>query len=194
MHFYAFGDKPTHDTKKALHQAALHASKKKRMEVAKRMFQMRFGDDVDVAKEKYNSLRGIEGNRIKALYVKLGRQYGVPWKGRNYAKDNWDLADPINKAVSAANGCLYALTTAIVCSMGYLAQLGFIHTTEQIAFVYDIADIYKPETTLVAAFQALGINPDAEEEAVITTLKFKIEERRLLKRIPKDIETLLKFD
>jgi CRISPR-associated protein Cas1 len=158
------------------------------------MFQMRFGDEIDVEKESVNNLRGMEGRRIKALYAELGRKYGVSWKGRNYDSGNWDIADTINKAISAANAALYALTTAIVCSMGYLPQLGFIHSTGHLSFVYDIADIYKPEVTLEAAFQTLGAHPDADEKSVLTALKFKIEDRRLLKRIPADIGKLLKFD
>jgi CRISP-associated protein Cas1 len=194
MRFYAFGVTPTHDTNKALHHAAVHASKKRRTVVARRMFRMRFGDETDIENETLKSLRGMEGMRVKALYAELGHKYGVSWKGRNYDSGNWNVDDNINRAVSAANASLYALTTAIVCSMGYLPQLGFIHTTGHLSFVYDVADIYKPEVTLEAAFQTLGAHPDADEKTVLTALKFKIEERRLLRRIPADMEKLLKFD
>ena len=101
MRFYSFGVKPTHNTKKALHHAAVHASKQKRVEVAKRMFQMRFGEGIDVIPKTINTLEGMEGRRIKALYEKLGRKYGVPWKGRNYTRDNWDLADPAGGWITA---------------------------------------------------------------------------------------------
>lgn len=68
----------------------------------------------------------------------------------------------INRAVSAANASLYALTTAVGCSLGYLPQLGFIHDAGTLPFVFDVADIYKPETTLVAAFHTLGIRQYGE--------------------------------
>lgn len=194
MRFYSFGVAPTHDNARARHHAAVHASTAKRTEVARRMFKMRFGDEVDVDGQTIQNLRGMEGRRVKALYAEMGAEYGVTWKGRNYNPENWQLADNINRAVSAANASLYALTTAVVCSMGYLPQLGFIHAAGTLPFVFDIADIYKPETTLVAAFHTLSIKPDADEKDVLTRLKAVIEERKLVYRLPRDIEKLLTFD
>lgn len=194
MRFYAFGVTPTHDNARARHQAAVHASREKNTEVARRMFRMRFGDEVDVDNQSIKSLRGMEGKRVKALYANMGVQYGVTWKGRSYNPENWDLADNINRAVSAANASLYALTTAVVCSMGYLPQLGFIHTAGTLPFVFDLADIYKPETTLVAAFHTLSVNPEADGKDVLTRLKSILEEKRLLYRLPRDIEKLLAFE
>ena len=194
MRFYAFGTTPTHDNARARHQAAVHANKTRRVEVARRMFRLRFGPDEDIEGQSVKALMGMEGRRVKALYVKLGAKYGVTWKGRDYNPDNWSLADGINRAISAANAALYALTTAIVCSMGYLPQLGFIHSAGTLPFVFDMADIYKPETTLEAAFQTVALSPDADEKEVIVRLKKLIEDRGLLRRIPLEIKRLLKFD
>lgn len=191
LRFYAFGATPTHDNARARRHAEIHASKKRREEVARRMFRLRFGKDAEVEGHSIKTLMGMEGKRVKALYEEMGTRFGVTWKGRDYNPSNWRLADGINRAVSAANAALYALTTAIVCSMGYLPQLGFIHSAGTLPFVFDVADIYKHETTLVAAFQTLGADPGADEKAVLTALKFIIEERRLLSRIPNDIESLL---
>lgn len=192
LRFYAFGATPTHDNSRARHQAAIHGSKARRAEVARRMFRMRFGGE-QITDVPINTLRAMEGKRIKALYAELGAKYGVTWKGRQYDQNNWQLADSINRAISAANAALYALTTAIVCSMGYLPQLGFIHSAGVLPFVFDMADIYKPETTLEAAFQALAIDPDANEYDVITRLKALLEERRVVRRLPPDIDKLLEF-
>ena len=192
MRFYSFGVAPTHDNARSRHQAAVHASKSKRTEVASRMFRMRFGEE-DIQGGSIKTLMGMEGKRVKALYSQLGSKYGVTWRGRKYDQSNWQLADGINRAISAANAALYALTTAIVCSMGYLPQLGFIHSGGTLPFVFDMADIYKPETTLEAAFQAIAVNPDADANDVITRLKALIESRRLMRRLPQDIEKLLDF-
>ncbi len=193
LRFYAFGSTPTHDNAKARHQAAIHANPAKRAEVARRMFRLRFGSDVAVEGVPIKRLMGMEGKRVKAMYAELGVKYGVTWKGRSYDPNDWKLADDINRAISAANAALYALTMAIVHTMGYLPQLGFIHSGGTLPFVFDIADIYKPETTLEAAFQTLAIDPRASERDVIVRLKALIEERRLLKRIPRDIEMLMSF-
>lgn len=192
LRFYAFGATPTHDNARARHQAAVHASRARRTAVAQKMFMMRFaGTNEEIEGHSIKTLMGMEGRRVKALYAELGGRYGVTWKGRDYDPRNWKLADPINHAISAANAALYALTTAVVSSMGYLPQLGFIHSAGTMPFVFDIADIYKPETTLEAAFRTLSVKPEADEKDVITRLKKLIEERRLLKRMPEDIERLL---
>lgn len=191
MRFYSFGTTPTHDNARVRKQAELYASRKKRTEVARKMFAIRF-KGIEVSDKSINELRGMEGKRIKSLYAEMGAKFGVTWKGRNYNPNNWELADNINRAISAANASLYALCTAIICSMGYLPQLGFIHTAGTMPFVFDIADIYKPETTLMAAFHTLSLNPEADEKDVLTLLKQRIEEKRLLKIIPKVIEGLMK--
>ena len=154
------------------------------------MFSRRF-PDVDVSQARIDDLRGMEGRRVKALYADMGAKYGVTWKGRNYNPENWDLADEVNRAVSTANACLYALCTAIVCSLGYLPQLGFIHVSGTLPLVFDVADMYKPETALPAAFHAVSLNPRATSGDVLRLLKQYIEETRLVSRLPKDLEALL---
>jgi len=190
LRFYAFGVTPTHTNERGRRQAAIASDPKRRDEVARRMFSRRF-PDVNVDGIALAELRGMEGRRVKALYAAMGEKYGVTWKGRNYDAGNWQLADNINRAVSAANAALYALTTSVVCSMGYLPQLGFVHTASTLPFVFDMADIYKPETTLPAAFETISLKPDADEQETIARLKFHLEDRKILRRMPEDIEKLL---
>lgn len=187
IRFYAIGITPTHDNSRARLQSKLHASPSKSALVARRMFIKRF-PDVDVAEKTVAELRGMEGHRVRALYKTFGAKYGVTWKGRNYSPDNWDTSNTINKAISAANAGLYALTAAIVCSMGYLPNLGFIHTSGTWPFIFDVADVYKPITTLPAAFATVSQNPDASTSEVLKQLKEEIEKNKLLQLIPKHIE------
>lgn len=190
LRFYAFGVTPTHDTERARRQAEQAMSKSRRVEVARRMFRRRFPADL-VDQTQLQDLRGMEGKRVKALYGELGAKYGVTWKGRQYDQTNWQLADGINRALSATNAALYALTTAVVCSMGYLPSLGFVHSDGPLAFVYDVADLYKHETSFPAAFQCLSANPEADEKEALAMLKTKIEETHMLVQMPKDLEELL---
>lgn len=187
VRFYAVGITPTHDNSRARLQSKLHASTTKSAEVARRMFTKRF-PDVDVSSKTVSELRGMEGHRVRTLYKEMGGKYGVTWKGRNYSPDNWDVSDNINKAVSAANAGLYALTAAIVCSMGYLQNLGFIHTSGTWPFIFDVADVYKPVTSLPAAFAVVSQNPEAGTSEVLAQLKEEIEKQKLLQRIPRDLE------
>ena len=189
MRFYAIGITPNHDNAMPRKHAAIWADKKKSAEVARRMFVRRFPG---VAVEQYSikELRGMEGLRVRAKYAELGQQYGVTWKGRDYDKSNWNLADNINRALSAANASLYAVCAAVVCSLGYVPSLGFVHDAGTLPFIYDVADLYKEITSFPAAFQAIRQSPNDKGELVRTLLKERIEQERLLQRMPKDLEEL----
>jgi CRISPR-associated protein Cas1 len=151
------------------------------------MFLMRF-PEVDVAGRSIQELRGMEGLRVRALYAKFGEEFGVTWKGRNYDRSNWEISDNINRALSAAS--VYALVSAVVCSLGYLPSLGFVHDGGTLPFIYDVADLYKHETSIPAAFLAVRKDPGDSGELVRTILKERIEEQRILRRIPKDLAAL----
>ncbi len=189
MRFYAFGITPNHDNSMPRKHAAAWADKKKRTEIARRMFARRFAS-LELQSYSIPELRGMEGVRVRAKYLELGQQYGVTWKGRNYDKSNWFLADNINRAFSAANASLYAVCAAVVCPLGYSPTLGFVHDGGMIPFMYDVADLYKEITTFPAAFQAVRQEPNDQGELVRCFLKERIEEGRLLKRIPEDLEEL----
>ncbi len=189
MRYYAFGTTPTHDNANARLHATWWADKKLHTLVGRRMFSLRF-PDIDVAKHSIKELRGMEGIRVRSMYAEYGRRYGVTWKGRNYNTSNWQLADDINKAVSAANASLYAITYAICSSMGFLPSLGFVHSAGTLPFIYDMADLFKRETSFLAAFEALSSSHDNIEERVRLILKKKIEDTRLMQQMPKTLTQL----
>ena len=97
MRFYAFGLAPNHTNNMPRFHAAIWADKKRRADIARRMFKMRFSD-VDVESKSIKELRGMEGLRVRLLYSQLGLKFGVTWKGRNYNKSNWELADTAETA------------------------------------------------------------------------------------------------
>jgi CRISPR-associated protein Cas1 len=96
-----------------------------------------------------------------------------------------------NRALSTANASLYAVCVAVVCSLGYLPSLGFVHDGGTLPFIYDVADLYKEIITFPAAFQAMRQDPDDRGDLVRTLLKERIEQEKLLQRIPKDLEELI---
>jgi CRISPR-associated protein Cas1 len=69
--------------------------------------------------------------------------------------------------------------------------LGFIHSDHPLAFVFDVADLYKSETSFPAAFQTLGANSQATEKDVLTVLNTLLQEARILQRIPDDLKEIL---
>lgn len=193
MRFYAFGLTPNHTNDMPRLHAEAWADKRRRTRIARAMFQMRF-PDLDVTDKSVKELRGMEGIRVRALYTGLGRQHGVTWKGRNYDRQNWEMADGINRALSAANASLYALCAAVVTSLGYVPSLGFVHDAGTLPFIYDVADLYKHLTSIPAAFLATRQNPGDDGELVRKFLKQRVEEERILQRLPKDLARLFQTD
>jgi len=90
--------------------------------------------------------------------------------------------------LSASNSCLYGLCQAAIISLGYSTGLGFIHTGKMLSFVYDIADLYKLQTTIPAAFKTVAVSnyADMEKEARIRCREL-LKEEKVLKRIADDI-------
>ncbi|GAB4179478.1 MAG: type I-E CRISPR-associated endonuclease Cas1e [Terrimicrobiaceae bacterium] len=189
LRFYAFGITPNHDNSMARVHAAAWAAVQQRNKIARRMFQFRF-PDVPTGGISIKQLRGMEGKRVKRVYAELGEKFGVTWKGRDYNPSNWSLADNINRALSAATASHYALTAAVCCSMGFIPQLGFIHQAGTLPFIYDAADLYKAETSWPAAFEAISLDPRDDGTLVRKLFKQKVEETRLLKRMPDDLKAL----
>ncbi|MDQ8189669.1 type I-E CRISPR-associated endonuclease Cas1e [Roseibacillus persicicus] len=189
MHFYSFGIAPNHSNSMARQHAQAWATPRQRSEIARRMFLQRF-PEASVHGVSIKQLRGMEGRRVKAVYADLGKKFGVTWKGRNYNPSNWDLSDGVNRALSTANGSLYALTAAVCCSMGFVPQLGFVHQAGTLPFIYDIADLYKHETSWSSAFEAASLDPNPPSSLVRRILKKNIEESRLLRRMPVDLKKL----
>lgn len=169
-------------------QVTAWADPDKRLDVATRMYRKRFHEEVPQG-TTLAQLRGLEGQRMKALYRLLAQQHGIGRFRRNYHPDQWHTQDPVNLALSAANTCLYGIVHAALLAVGCSPALGFVHTGTQHAFVYDIADLYKAETTLPVAF-ALHDSAQPEQDA---RRKFREELRllRLLPRIVQDIQALL---
>ena len=193
LRFYAFGLAPNHTNDMPRLHAGAWADKRRRTRIARAMFQMRF-PDVDVEGKSVKELRGMEGIRVRALYAELGLKHGVTWKGRNYDRQNWDTADAINRALSAANAGLYALCAAVICSLGYIPSLGFVHDAGTLPFVYDVADLYKHLTSIPAAFLATRQDPEASGELARKLLKQHVEQERILQRLPKDLARLFETD
>ena len=138
-----------------LHQARLALDPGARLNVVRKMFDMRFGEPAP-RRRSVDQLRGIEGARVKRLYEVLARQHGVTWKGRRYDPVDWSAGDLPNRCLSQATACLYGLTEAAVLAAGYAPAVGFLHTGKSQSFVYDVADVFKFETVVPIAFRVAG--------------------------------------
>lgn len=174
-----------------LHQARLALDDDARLKVVREMYRRRFGDEPP-QRRSVEQLRGIEGTRVRALYKLLAGQYCVKWQGRNYDRNDWDAADPVNRCLSAANHCLYGVVEAAVLAAGYAPAIGFIHSGKPLSFVYDIADLYKFETVVPAAFAVAAKSTGGNDERTVRqSCRDMFRRTRLLERIIPDIEELL---
>ena len=190
VRFYASGMGGTRSAYPVLRQARLASDERTRLEVVKRMYRMRFHDSVDELLT-VEQLRGMEGVRVREAYARLSRETGVEWTGRNYDRFNWSSADPVNRALSCANACLYGICHAAILATGYSPAIGFVHTGKQLSFVYDIADLYKVEVAIPVAFTIAKDDPPNLERAVRLRCRDVFRETRLLQRIVPDIKKAL---
>ena len=191
VRFYAQGLGETRKASKLLRQAQLVCDPTKRLEVAKRMYGVRFPDRPDMNKMTLEEMRGWEGARVRAAYSRASKQYGILWEGRSYRRENWHEADPVNRALSAANSCLYGICHAAIVAAGYSPGLGFIHTGKQLSFVYDVADIYKINISVPIAFEIASQGQEQLERRVRVRMRDAFREQKLLARIIPDIDDIL---
>lgn len=190
VRFYACGMGGTRSSASLLYQAQLVSNESSRLEVAKRMYRFRFEEEL-AENLTIQQLRGMEGMRVRNAYAKASEESGVPWTGRNYDRSDWYSTDPVNRALSAANSCLYGLCHAAILSVGYSPAMGFIHTGKNMSFVYDIADFYKVELTIPLAFNAAAEGGNDLERRVRIGCRDVFRESRLVQRIIPDIRQVL---
>ena len=190
VRFYASGSGETRSATNIMHQAKLWADPNMRMRVVRNLYQLRFAEILQ-PELTLQQIRGMEGARVRDSYAKEAKVSGVAWAGRNYQRTNWNDSDPINRALSAANSCLYGICHAAIISIGFSPALGFIHTGKMLSFVYDVADLYKTEICTPIAFRATAEGNENLERSIRTALREEIKTARLLERIVEDIEKVL---
>ena len=190
VRFYAHGLGGSRHSRNLIHQARLVSNDISRLQVVVRMYCIRFQETLDPGLT-LQQLRGKEGIRVRQAYAEASRQFGIPWQGRSYDRGAWSHADPVNRALSAGNSCLYGLVHAAMLSGGYSPALGFIHTGKQLSFVYDIADLYKADFTIPTAFSVAASGPTEIERQVRIACRDCFRKARLMERILPDIQRVL---
>jgi len=189
LRFYASGTGETRSSHNLRRQAECWANEETHARIVETMYRMRFAEPLkkDLTLQQ---IRGMEGARVRDAYARASRKTGVPWRGRNYRRDAWHKSDPINRALSAGSACLYGVCHAGIVSAGYSTALGFIHTGKQLSFVYDVADLYKTQLVVPAAFAAVAESDQGVERRVRTILREGIRRTHLLRRIVDDLGKL----
>lgn len=192
---YAHGRSLAHSTRFLEKQAKLVSNSRSRLRVARKMYQMRFPNE-DVSGLTMQQLRGREGARIRKVYSLQAKKYNIPWTKRDYNPENFEDGTPVNQALSAANVALYGLVHSIIVALGASPGLGFVHTGHDLSFVYDVADLYKAETTIPIAFEIAANCQPGDDIGKITRLKVRdsFVDGKLMVQIVKDLQNLLDIE
>ncbi|KQB87182.1 type I-E CRISPR-associated endonuclease Cas1e [Corynebacterium lowii] len=200
VRYYAHGRPPAKTARMAARQARIVSNQRSRLNCARAMYAMRFPGE-DVSALSMAQLRGREGARMKRIYAAESQRTGVAWNRRSYNPNDFDAGDPINKALTSANAALYGIVHAVIVGLGFVPALGVVHTGTDRSFVYDIADLYKAEVTIPAAFDAVaGAASEAAggevDSANISTgvrrlVRDSVVRLRLMERIVKDLYALM---
>lgn len=136
----------------ARRQAELWGNPRRRISVARHMYALRLGEILP--HRDLDTLRGIEGARVKATYRLMAERYRITWKGRHYDRQNPNAADIPNQAINHAATAVEGAAAIAVHAVAAIPQLGFIHEDSGQSFVLDIADLYRDSVTLQIAFSA----------------------------------------
>lgn len=197
VRYYAHGRPIGRSTRLLEQQAKLVSNRNSRLQVAREMYAMRFENE-DVSSLTMQQLRGREGARVRACYRQWSKITGVKWVRREYKPDNFTASDRINQALSAAHSCLYGVVHAVIVSLGMSPGLGFVHTGHDRAFVYDIADLYKADTTIPIAFCAVkDAGKDVDYQTLSTMVRRRtrdrIREEKIISRCVRDLKQLMQM-
>lgn len=193
VRFYAGGRSLTRSSALVEAQARAWANRGTRLDVARAMYRMRFPDE-DPAGLTRQQLLGREGTRVKEFYRKEAARVGIPWQGRRFLPGDFDSGDPPNQAVTAAAQCVYGIAQAVVAALGCASGLGFVHSGHELAFVLDIADLYKTEVGIPAAFDVAAESPEEVGPRTRRAVRDRVNEIGLLDRCVRDIKGLLSVE
>ncbi len=130
-------------------QARLWASPKHRVAAARVLYKARLGRMVIPPTARIATLRGLEGQMMRAEYKSLAQKYGVRFHRETGA------TDPINTGLNLGNSILYGVAASVCSALSLNPALGVIHQGDARALLYDLADVYKQTITLPIAFASM---------------------------------------
>lgn len=191
LRFYASGMTPTADTRNLLRQIRFATDPETRLTVAKRLFSERFPNE-SLDGKSLQTLMGMEGVRVRALYASKAEEYGVPWNGRRYIPGKIEVSDKVNRYLTHANSLLYAVITSSVIAHGYDPRIGFIHSGSPLPFIYDLSDLYKEILTIDLAFMLASTEEKITNARLVEEFTKRAVDFDLLSKLSQDLEEIFK--
>ncbi len=147
IHTHAAAKPLTTSARWAEAQARLWASSPNRVLAARTLYGARIGGNMVMpAGAKLATLRGLEGQMMKAEYKRLAIKNRAPFRRDSQA------SDPVNVGLNIGNSILYGVASSVCSALSLNPALGIIHQGNVRALFYDLADVYKQGITLPIAF------------------------------------------
>lgn len=193
VRFYASMPFGPDDSARARRQVSIWADPEQRINLAVEMYRRRMGKRLKG--RDLNTLRGIEGARMKAVYEKLAAKHGIAWSGRRYDRQNPDETNTINQAINHAATAIQGAAMIAVSVTGTIPQLGFIHESSGKAFALDIADLYRASVTLPVAFASAAEHKQAPHKEIERITRYnagsRMRDEKLVSKMIDAIKELL---
>lgn len=176
------GGLPSHSTisslttssKWAIAQATASVNTTEAKKVAKKFYAKQFG--VDGFEGSITQMRGIEGSLVRKIYASEAKKQKIAgWKRDTRSEDN------VNISLNIANGLLYGLCSSLVGALSMSPSLGIIHRGNNRAFLFDLADLYKPSVTIPIAFSMSKEKPEDVARLTRKSLRKEISSKHMLK-------------
>lgn len=190
VRYYCHGASLAQSTRLLEAQAKLVSSERSRVKVARKMYAMRFPNE-STDGLTMQQLLGKEGTRVRRAYERESKRTGVTWSGRSYKTTDFDDADEVNKALSAANTALYGVVHSVIVSLGCSPGLGFVHARNERSFVYDIADLYKVDITIPLAFDLVSSQIEDVASAARKGVRDRMKDGKFMLRCVHNVRSLL---
>lgn len=167
-------------------QAKISSSPQLRLSIARKMYAMRWGEDILPKGYSIRKMMTFEGQRMRAAYRKAADLYGYDFQ----RVQDYDSADPINQNITYLYSMLYDVSSAFIVSLGLSPGLGIIHYGHAKSFVFDVADFYK-EDMIALAFECAHENIFGSD--LRKYFRAEMEQSKLREKIVDSILTCLGF-
>lgn len=79
----------------------------------------------------------------------------------------------------------------MIIALGCSTELGFVHSGGDLAFVHDIADLYKAETSIPVAFDVVAANVEDVGAHARRSMRDAMVDQRIVERCVRDVRRLI---
>lgn len=181
---YSYSVPLTQSARWAIAQAKLVSSETNQRKAAVYLYRKQLGIELDPGETSIKVMRGIEGRMMKLKYQEQARKYSI----KNFRR-KVDAADAVNQNLNLANSLLYGCAVSACNAIGVNPALGVIHRGNIRALLFDLADLYKPELSIPAAFASA--QEDDPAEALRRRIRKDLHRYQVLKEMLSTLMTIL---